>query len=515
MSLGLFSGHPRGLITCFSIELWERFSYYGMRALLIFFLTRHLLFSDAQGYLIYGTYAAMGYLMAVFGGVLADRYLGARKAINFGAVLLVLGHLGLAFEGPPAHAAWVNGIETVSRDETYLYLFYLSLAAIVTGVGILKTSTTTLVGALYALDDPRRDAGFTIYYLGINIGGATAPLLCGWIGHTWGWKYGFMLAGFGMLFGLVTFRLGQRHLLNLAEPPAAARLGERVLGIVRREWLVYLASIGVVGLVWLVIQHASLVGTLLTVTAIVVTCYVLYYAFARCRRSERDRLLACGILIVFTVGFWAFYEQMGSSLNVFADRFVDRRVLGYEIPASMLQGLPSIFVILLAPLFSVLWLTLGRRGRAPSTAVKFSAAIFQLGLAFAVLAFGTSLAGEGSKVGFGWFVLNFLLLVTGELCLAPVGQSMVTRLAPRRIGGLMMGCFLLAYAGSSYMSGLIAQTTAGAASSVIIENRAAGLDQYIAVYYRLGLLASGVALVLLIMAPALKRLSHENVGRET
>lgn len=506
MTLRLFHGHPRGLITCFAVELWERFSFYGMRSLLIFFLTQHWLFSDQQGYLIYGTYAAMAYMMGVFGGALADRYLGARKAITFGAMLLVLGHLGMAFEGPPAR---LDGAGLVVRNETYLGFFYLCLATIVTGVGILKTSTSTMVGALYAPDDPRRDAGFTIYYFGINIGGAAAPLLCGWIGYTYGWRYGFGLAGLGMVIGLIMFLRGQSHLLRLAEPPGTARLHEPVFGGMTREWLVYATCIAVVLLVWLFIQHGRAVGLLLATTGVTVGIYVVYYALARCTRVERDRLLACAALTIFSVGFWAFYEQMGSSLNVFADRFVDRRIAGYEIPTSMLQALPSIFVILLAPLFSTAWLALGRRGREPSTPVKFSIAIFLLALAFLVLSFGSSLAAAESRVSLIWFVLNFFLLVAGELCLAPVGQSMVTRLAPQRIVGLMMGCFLLAYAGSSFISGLIAQTTAVDRVAGGALDRAAQLGQYATVYLRLGLLAFGVTVLLLVFTPLLRRLSHE------
>jgi POT family proton-dependent oligopeptide transporter len=510
MSLPIFRDHPRGLLTCFSIELWERFSYYGMRALLIFFLTEHFLFSDRQGYLIYGAYTALVYMMAIFGGALADRYLGARKAITLGALLLVLGHFGLVIEGPPAKSTMVAGVETVVRDAVYLGLFYLSLAAIVTGVGLMKTSTTTMVGALYALDDPRRDAGFTIYYMGINIGGAAAPLLCGWIGHTYGWRYGFGLAGLGMLIGLVAFRHGQRHLLGLAEPPAEARLAERVLGGLTREWLIYACVIAVVFVVWIVIRHQEAVGVLLGATGLVVAAFLLYDAFARCTPVERDRLFACVALIVFTIGFWAFYEQMGSSLNVFAERVVDRSVMGHEIPASMLQALPAVFVILLAPLFSAAWLTLGKRGREPSTPIKFCLAIFQLALAFLLLAVGTRLTPDGSKVALGWFILNFLLLVTGELCLAPVGQSMVTRLAPRQIVGMMMGCFLLAYSAASFISGLIAQLTAvtgpaGAGAALTAE-----LGHYASVYSRLGLLAMGVVLLLLAFTPLLKRLSHEH-----
>ena len=246
-----FRGHPPGLAVCFSVELWERFSYYGMRALLVFYLTKHFRFSDADSYLIYGAYTAMVYMTPVIGGVLADRYLGARKAVTLGALLLVLGHFGMTIEGPAAMA----GASTDGLSGFYINAFFLSLALITTGVGFLKTSTSTLVGALYAPGDPRRDAGFTIYYMGINIGAAAAPLLCGWLGQTYGWRYGFGAAGVGMLVGLVGFLYGQRWLMGRAEPPPSARLRERTPLGVRRETALYAAALLVVGALWFILTH--------------------------------------------------------------------------------------------------------------------------------------------------------------------------------------------------------------------------------------------------------------------
>jgi proton-dependent oligopeptide transporter, POT family len=508
--LAMFRNHPRGLLTCFATELWERFSYYGMRALLIFFLTQHFLFSDRQSYLIYGAYGAMVNMMAVVGGAVADRYLGARKAITLGAILLVLGHFGMIVEGPPASRALVDGVASVVRDDFYLSIFYLSLASIITGVGFIKTNTATLVSSLYPPGDPRRDAGFTIYYMGVNIGGAVAPLLCGWIGQTYGWRYGFGLAGIGMLLGLAVFLRGQKHLHGLANPPPSARLQERIFAGLRRESLIYVGAVGLVFLVWLVMRRQQVIGMLLSTVGVVVGSFLLYYAFARCTREERQRLIACSVLIVFTLGFWAFYEQMGSSLSLFTDRYVDRRVLGHEIPASMFQGLGSLFVILLAPLFGLLWVALARRGREPSTAIKFSLAIAQLAAAFALLSFGTTQAGADGKVALGWLVLNFLLLVSGELCLVPVGISMVTRLAPQRIVGFMMGCFIFAYAASSFISGLIAQLTSVEPAAGGSVSAAAALDSYSALYSQLAVIALAIMLLLLMLAPWLRRLAHEH-----
>jgi proton-dependent oligopeptide transporter, POT family len=512
LSGALFRNHPPGLAVCFAVELWERFSYYGMRALLVFYLTQHFLFTDADSYLIYGAYTAMVYMTPVIGGALADRYLGARKAVTFGAILLVLGHFGMTIEGPAAMAVTRGGAATIGRDPFYLSAFYLSLALITTGVGFLKTNTSTLVGALYAPDDPRRDAGFTIYYMGINLGGAAAPLLCGWLGQAYGWQYGFGAAGVGMLAGLAGFHRGQQWLKGRAEPPPQARLQERTALGLRRETLIYAGAAMIVVAMWFILQHRQVVGPMLSAVGVIVALVILYYAFARCTPVERDRLLVCGVLILFTIGFWAFYEQMGSSLNLFADRLVDRVVLGYEIKASMLQSLPSVYVIILAPAFSALWLWLGRRGREPTTPVKFVLAIASCGLAFLVLALGARLVPASGKVPLVWFALNFFFLVTGELCLSPVGMSMVTRLAPERIVGLMMGVFFLAYSGSSFIAGLIAQLTSVPTVAGTVTDPSVALVTYASVYTRLGLIALAVAAVLALLSPVLRRRMHIPAG---
>jgi POT family proton-dependent oligopeptide transporter len=504
----MLRNHPRGLFVCFATELWERFSYYGMRALLVFYLMQHFLFSEQQSYPIYGAYTALVYMTPVLGGLIADRYLGARKAVTLGAVLLVLGHFGMVLEGAPATRHMIDGVAVITRDDTSLQIFYLSLALIITGVGFLKTNATALVGALYERNDPRRDAGFTIFYMGINIGGAAAPLLCGWVGQTYGWRYGFGIAGLGMLAGLFSFLRGQRHLLGHAEPPDPQWLRQRVIAGLNRETLIYAGAVGLVIAAWLVLNQRQIVGPMLSVFGAGTGLVVLYYAFARCTAVERDRLLVCATLLVFTIGFWAFYEQMGSSLNVFADRMVDRSVFGYEIPASMFQGLPSIFIILFAPLASSLWLHLGQRGRDPSAAIKFSLAITLIGLAFLVLSWGLDLTAAGEKVALGWFVLNFFLMTSGELCLAPVGMAMVTKLAPQRIVGVMTGAFFLAYSASSFISGLIAQLTAPNIPGQVPAHPGAALENYASVYTNLGLLALGIATVLFLLSPLLTRRMH-------
>jgi POT family proton-dependent oligopeptide transporter len=508
MSLNPFRGHPPGLVICFTTELWERFSYYGMRALLVFYLTQHFLYSDDESFLIYGAYTALVYLMPVFGGIFADQFLGSRKAVTWGAILLVCGHLGLAFEGPQAMEAVVDGASVVHRDSAYLNGFFLSLALIVTGVGFLKTNVSTVVGLLYDKSDPRRDAGFTIFYMGINIGAAVAPLLTGWLAYEYGWSWGFGVAGVGMLAGLLGFLKGQKHLHGHAEPPDPELLKRPIFAGINVEWLIYSSSFLLVLAAWFLLQNQAMVGQLLALMGMAVSATIIWYAFFKCAAVDRDRMIVISVLILFTVGFWAFYEQMGSSLALFADRMVDRVVFGYEIPAASLLSLPAIFVILLAPLYSMMWYALGRRGIEPQAPMKFVIAISLLALGFLTLAFGIGMTAAGEQVALIWFVLNFLLLVMGELCLSPVSMAMVTRLSPPRIVAMMMGVLFLAISASNFISGLIAQLTSVDRVAGEMADPQIAMANYREIYQLLGFYALAVGAVLLLLAPILKKLMH-------
>ena len=499
-----FFGHPRGLYVCFLTELWERFSFYGMRALLIFYLTEHFLFSDDKAFLIYGAYSAMVYVMPVIGGMLADRYLGARKAVTYGAILLVIGHLGMALEGPPATPTGTD----VTRNPLYLEIFYLSLAFIITGVGFLKANISTLVGALYDVNDPRRDGGFTIFYMGINIGAFLASILCGWLGQTYGWAYGFGLAGIGMLFGLVIFLRGQVHLSDLARPPAPARLKQKLLGPLDREWLIYGAGLVGVLIVWKLVQHQALVGNALVGFGGVMLLVVVAYSFLKCDRVERHRMFVAATLIAFSVLFWALFEQAGSSLNLFADRSVDRVVAGYEIPASVFQSLNAFFIFMLAPFFAVLWSWLAARRREPSVPVKFALALAQVGLGFLVLVFGAQNTPEGMPTPLIWLVLIYLLHTTGELCLSPVGLSMITKLSVTRVVGMMMGVWFLASAGANFIASQIARLTGADRQADQLVDPGTALAATLEVYTQVGWLAVAVAAFLLVISPLLRRAMH-------
>ncbi len=482
-----FLGHPKGLFVCFATEMWERFSYYGMRALLILYLTKHWEFTDATSYLIYGAYTSLVYIMPVFGGMLADQILGSKKAVTYGAILLVFGHLGM----------------TVESNEQ---IFYLSLALIVSGVGFLKPNISTMVGALYEEGDPRRDSGFTIFYMGINIGAFSATLLCGYLGEQVGWAYGFGAAGIGMLFGLIIFLWGQKYLEGLAEPPSNKYL-QKVNGISYESWA-YISGIFMVLVTWFLVQNSQLVGQLLGGFGAIFIGAWLLYALFRCAPDERDRLIVVGILILFSLIFWALFEQAGSSLNILTDRGVNRVIFGWEVPASMFQSLNAGFIFTIAPLFAMLWIALAKRNMEPSTPIKFSIGIILVGLGFLALVYGMR-SSEGLQTGIFWIILIYLLHTLGELCLSPVGLSSVTKLSPQRIVGFMMGMWFFASAAGNYVAGLIARATASDSSGV--SNDVFDLTQkqsFMDVYTDVGLMAIGCGIFLAILTPILKKLMH-------
>ena len=494
-----FLGHPKGLFVCFATEMWERFSYYGMRALLILYLTKHWEFTDATSYLIYGAYTSLVYIMPVFGGMLADQILGSKKAVTYGAILLVFGHLGM----------------TVESNEQ---IFYLSLALIVSGVGFLKPNISTMVGALYEEGDPRRDSGFTIFYMGINIGAFTATLLCGYLGEEIGWAYGFGAAGIGMLLGLFIFLWGQKYLEGLAEPPSNKYM-TKVNGISFENWA-YISGVVMVLVTWFLVQNSQLVGQLLGGFGVIFIGAWLLYALLKCAPEERDRLIVVGILILFSLIFWALFEQAGSSLNILTDRGVDRVIFGWEVPASMFQSLNAGFIFTIAPLFALLWIALAKRNMEPSTPIKFSIGIVLVGLGFLALVYGMK-SSEGLQTGVIWIVLIYLLHTLGELCLSPVGLSSVTKLSPQRIVGFMMGMWFFASAAGNYVASLIAKGTAGDPVIKIAERiylQVMNLPEdtftinqkngFMDVYTDVGLIAIGCGIFLAIITPLLRKLMH-------
>ena len=496
-----FLGHPVGLYVLFFTEMWERFSYYGMRALLMLYLTKHFLFGDKDASLIYGSYGSLVYAMPLLGGLIADRYLGYRKAVTFGAVLLVCGHFGMAFEGPAATIE--NGV--VVQNAFYTQIFYLSLAFIIVGVGFLKANISTIVGQLYPEGDPRRDGGFTIFYMGINIGAFTATLACAYLGETYGWRYGFGLAGIGMLFGLLIFQIYRKHLLGFGEPPAPKALATQVTAFITQEKLIYIAGLITVVAIWQVIQRTSELGVVLSILGTLVVGWTIWFSLSRCDPIERDKMLVMLFLIIASVFFWALFEQAGSSLTLFTDRNVDK---GDFFTAGMFQAFNPFFIILCAPLFAWLWVKLSSKGMEPTTPAKFGLGILQVGLGFAVLIYGASQAGEDGKVAVIWLALMYFLHTTGELCLSPVGLSMVTKLSVQRVAAMMMGVWFLSSAFASYAGGMIAGAMAIEEISGEPANPLASLAIYASVFEKLAIVAIVLGILMLLISPILHKRMH-------
>lgn len=495
--------HPKGLYILFFAEMWERFSYYGMRALLIFYLTKHFLFTDGQAYGIYGAYTTLVYITPVIGGLLADRYLGQRKAIVIGAILLVIGHAGMAIEGEPI-------TDPALRDETILNVFYLSLAFIIAGVGFLKANISAIVGELYPKTDPRRDSGFTLFYVGINLGAAGGALLAGWLGETYGWGYGFGLAGIGMLAGLVVFVFGKPLLQGAGEPPNPAYLAEKVGGIISREWLIYILSFLGVGVIWYLVRDETTVGITLLVVLVGTYGYILYRSLAKLAAHARNRILAALFLITVQVLFWALFEQAGSSLSLFTDRAVDRTILGQEQPASIFQSLNAIYIVFLGPLFALGWIWLGKRKLEPSTGAKFGLGVVQLGLGFLVLVWGANASGLGNLTPVFFICMIYLLHTTGELCLSPVGLSAMTRLSTPNMVGLIMGAWFLASGAGNFVAAQIAKLTSSSQLENLNPEAALAETQrtVLEVYSQIGWIAVGVGVALIAISPLIKRMMH-------
>jgi POT family proton-dependent oligopeptide transporter len=457
-----FFGHPRGLSTLFFTEMWERFSYYGMRALLILFMTAPVAagglgFDTAKAGPIYALYVSSVYLLSLPGGWLADRVLGLRRAVFVGGTVIMSGHICLAIPS--------------------MTTFYLGLVLIAVGTGLLKPNVSALVGTLYAPEDVRRDAGYSIYYMGINTGALVAPIVTGWlaqgetfrrvldatgIGAQTSWHWGFAAAAVGMFLGLVQYRLGGRHLspewlrpVRPSDPVAAARIDRqvRIAGLATLGLVLVGAALVVSGAVTLDAEWISrhFKWVLLAVTA---AFFAWLFLKGEWTREERKRLVVITVLFVAATVFWMAYEQAGSTLNLFAERSTNNVVFGHGFPASWYQSLPPLFIILFAPLFAALWVRLGNRN--PSSPAKFAMGLFLLGLAFAVMIGAASAAAGGARVSPLWLFVSYLLQVLGELCLSPVGLSAMSKLAPARVAGLVMGVWFLAAAVGNYLAGMAA-----------------------------------------------------------
>jgi POT family proton-dependent oligopeptide transporter len=491
--LTLFAGQPRGLALLFFTELWERFSYYGMRALLILYLTKYLALPDKRATALFGAYTALVYISPLLGGFFADRLLGARRAVAFGGILIAFGHFTLAL----SHAAGSG-----------LPLFYLALALIIAGEGFFKVNISTLVGTLYGPGDKRRDAGFTLFYMGINLGSFAAMILCGWLGQSVNWSYGFGLAGIGMLVGLAVFFRGLRGLGSVGHAPDEVRLVRPFIGGVTLEGVVYTGGIAVIALAFVFVQMPDIVGALLAAVGIAGVIGLAVYAIIALEKTARDRIFVIIALGLFSTIFWALTEQQGSSMSLFADRNVDRQLFGLTIDAGQLQALNPMFILLLAPVCSRLWLALERRGKGLTTPAKFSLGLALAGAGFAIMVVGAAYTGRMGQLALIWFVLGYLLQTAGEMSLSPIGLSMVTKLCPREMVGAVMGFWFLTIAGGEYLAGKFAgfaSVTPGADGSI---DRVASLHVYVNLFGSLAALGFLAALLLLGLKDILAKRMH-------
>lgn len=716
-----FLGHPRGLYILFFTEMWERFSYYGMRGLLIIYLTQHFLFSDEKSTILYGAYTALVYVMTIIGGSLADRYLGTRKAVTFGAILLVLGHVGMAFEGSGSkelmtysgqeyqitldgrggdarqiikteqgqtyiefgnqtltvnnasalglpsklsgfdydveqaeealqgenksvkiltyngteyqlveaglgdkqvvtleqgnqkgtvivsdHRSMkfgtnptlyltssfklgssfpskidgfdyelvnsqvnggtetstidfnnktytltktsqgdddqylLSGIEGESavflkapkeleisaaeslglpaiiegdtyqnrivQEDLYVNILYLSLALIIAGVGFLKANISTIVGSLYGFGDTRRDSGFTLFYMGINLGSLLSSLTCGVIGIVWGWAYGFGLAGIGMIFGLIIFIWKSDWLEGKAEPPNPAKLKEKAFAFVNYEWMCYLVGVGIIAISMFFVMNAEIMGDIFGILGIVMFVILVSYAFMKLQGDERKRMFAAIYFILAQIPFWALFEQAGSSLNLFTDRLVDRSMGGWVVPAPVFQSLNAGYIIIFAPILAWLWAFLAKRKLNPSTPVKFAMGVFLCGFGFLALVGGIEASSEVGLTAVYFIFLIYLLHTLGELMVSPVGLSVVTKLAPVQAVGMTMGAWFLYSGLSNFLAGVIAKTTGAETIGGQLTDVAAAKATYAEVYTNVSYVAMGIALFMLLISPLIKKL---------
>ena len=485
-----FLGHPRGLFVLFFAEMWERFSYYGMRGLLIFYLTQHFLFERGDALGILGAYITLVYITPIIGGMLADRFMGARRAVMLGAILLVIGHFGMAFEGAPVQEGSI-------ADPFVLNIFYLSLAFIIAGVGFLKANISTMVGELYPKTDIRRDSAYTIFYVGINLGAFLGSLIAGYLGQTYGWAYGFGAAGIGMLLGLVVFVWGKAELRGAGEPRDLQKLTSPAFAGLSPQILIYLGTAVMILVCWQLVRYQGTVNLLLAITGGSAFIYIMGRSVLTLEKEPRNRIIAAVLLIMFQVVFWSLFEQASSSLNLFTDEHVDRSLLGGEVPASVFQSVNAGFILIFGPIFAALWVWLGKRGLDPSAPAKFGLGIVQVGLGYLVLVWGAQAAGDGLTPVLFVFLI-YLLHTTGELCLSPVGLSAMTRLSVPSMVGLMMGTWFLGSAGGNALSAIIAQEVAESGLK----------SDYLSGYTTMGWYAIAFGVVVFAVSPFIKKLMH-------
>ena len=567
-------GHPRQLARLFTTEMWERFGYYGMRALLTLYLTKHFVFGDREATGLYGGYTALVYLTPLIGGYLADQYLGSKRAVKFGAIIMALGYFLLCFGGETAkpyatienqrYAVQVeqqaetevrylvdggnrlkikgNDDGTVSllapdgttartvakggfaagaeRSDFYVTIMLIALCMVSVGNGFFKPNISTMVGELYAQGDRRRDAGFTIFYMGINVGSLFSQLLCPFLAEAVGWWAGFGLAAIGMLLSWTLIQFDGGKLNGYGEPPV--RTGpDRSLGIYALALLgvplFYLLFVNLMnaepqvpgsGIIGYIVS-LSLMGKLLFGTFLVAVPGILLWSYFNGDRREFQMMVSAMVLVVFNVVFWTLFEQAGSSLTLFADRNTDLSFWGlFSINAGQTQFFNAFFIVALAPIMSIMWTSLAKRGLEPSIPVKFGIALIGVGLGFLFLVWGASMVGPSFKVAVWWLAGLYFIHSFAELCISPVGLSMITKLSIARVVGLMMGVWFLSISVAQYVAGVVAQVASVDTVGGQVTNLKVSLDTYAGVFWTIGWISAGIGVLLLLVSPLIKRWMH-------
>lgn len=576
----LWFGHPPQLAWLFSTELWERFGYYGMRALLVLYLTTWFFFDDATAGGLYGSFASLVYLTPLFGGMIADQVLGSKFSVKIGAVLMALGYAGLAIGGhqakptfeydnrtyavqvietgtdkqqqviAPGGAYTIRGNEDGSltlegatgadlpaslpkgsykfgaeRDPGSVAFLLLALSLVIVGNGLFKPNISTMVGSLYAQGDRRRDSGFTIFYLGINLGSVLSQAIAPILAVQFGWGAGFGLVAVGMVVSWLLMQFDGGRLNGYGEPPE---------GVAHKtKLLIYVAVLVAVPVAWLLLQNTVLtaaaaqaaakagsgvagylaglpvLGKAMIVAFLLAIVGIPLWALRTGSRDQYEKMLAAIILIVFSVVFWTLFELAGSALTLFAERSTDRHLFGgFEMPGGQVQIFNPIFIVLLAPVFAALWLKLGAKGREPSIPVKFAIGLILVGAGYLVVVLGSQFADSQFKVALVWVALLYLLHSIGELCLSPVGLSMITKLSMSKVVGLMMGTWFLGISMAQFVGGIITQFASVETVGGAVTNPRVALETYVDVFQNIGSAAVVSGVVLLLAAPLLKRIMH-------
>ena len=573
-------GHPSQLARLFTTEAMERFGYYGMRALLTLYLAQHFLFSDTTTTGLYGGFTALVYLTPLIGGLLADRYLGSKRSVKFGAIMMSLGYLTLCFGGQPAkpfatidgqryeviqqgrgeaakqyvvdHGQQLlikgNDDKSVSliaadgrearkiaaggfqaqgeRNPLSVFLLLIGLALVVIGNGFFKPNISTIVGSLYADGDRRRDAGFTIFYMGINLGSLFSQVFCPLLAvgmGSWGglgWWAGFALAAAGMMVSWLLIQFDGGKLDGYGDRPEGAPAN--------RDYIIYICAVLAIPIAYFLFTNlmnyvkpvagSGIVGYIATLpimgkimfgTFLIAVPATLIWSFVKGSRQEFQMMLAAMILITFNTVFWTLFEQAGSSLTLFADRNTDLSVFGlFRISAGQTQFFNAAFIVLLAPLFSMMWNGMAKRGIEPTIPVKFGIALVGVGAGFLFLVWGAQFAGPDFKVGLWWLAGLYLIHSIAELCISPVGLSMITKLSIARIVGMMMGVWFLSIAVAQYVAGVVAQFASVETVGGQVTNLGVSLHTYVGVFQKIGLFAIVVGAVLLLLAWPLRKLMH-------